>query len=160
MEDIVVGDPNLIANVGIELGNILSKYIFDNVIDFDLSSLYPSLILAFNIDATTQIGIIDIMEFYLIFISDMEIMNYDWKTVLGYYKNELTDEEKDDLDKDDKDNLDNFCKEIKDRNEEILNYQSKLVDDIVTNDFIDNAKNYFDLPDITDALRDLQSVNT
>ena len=33
-----------------------SKFIFENVVDFDLSSLYPSIIRAFNIDGSTQIG--------------------------------------------------------------------------------------------------------
>lgn len=33
-----------------------SKYIHDLVIDFDLSSLYPSIIQCFNISASTQYG--------------------------------------------------------------------------------------------------------
>ena len=33
-----------------------SKYMYQKVIDFDLSSLYPSIIRAFNIDTTTQYG--------------------------------------------------------------------------------------------------------
>lgn len=153
-----VGDPNLIANVGIQLGNILSKYIFDNVIDFDLSSLYPSLILAFNIDATTQIGIIDIMEYYLEYISTYDSGDYTWDTIIAYANDELTDEEKEKLTDEDVDKLDKYCEILKEENENILNYQSKLADDIVTNDFIDNAKNYFGLPNITDALKEL-SVN-
>lgn len=33
-----------------------SKYVYQKVIDMDLSSLYPSIIRAFNIDTTTQYG--------------------------------------------------------------------------------------------------------
>lgn len=34
----------------------LSKYLYESVIDFDLSSLYPSIILAFNIAPETCYG--------------------------------------------------------------------------------------------------------
>lgn len=51
-----VADPNLNSNVGISMNSYRSKFIFNNAIDFDLESLYPSLIMAFNLDTTTQIG--------------------------------------------------------------------------------------------------------
>lgn len=57
-----VGNSNKNKALGKLINGLLSKYIFDNVVDFDLSSLYPSLILAFNIDATTQIGLISLED--------------------------------------------------------------------------------------------------
>jgi hypothetical protein len=52
-----VADPSLNAPLGIRLSDgSQSKSIFSNVIDFDLSSLYPSIILAYNIDVGTQFG--------------------------------------------------------------------------------------------------------
>lgn len=57
-----MGDPNLNKKLGKLINGILSKFIFDNVVDFDLSSLYPSIILAFNIDATTQYGKVNFSE--------------------------------------------------------------------------------------------------
>jgi hypothetical protein len=42
--------------VGISLGDLLSNLIFENVVDEDLSSMYPSIILAGNIDVSTMIG--------------------------------------------------------------------------------------------------------
>jgi DNA polymerase elongation subunit (family B) len=52
-----VADPLLNAAGGITLpGGEKSKFIFENVIDMDLASLYPSIILALNIDVTTQFG--------------------------------------------------------------------------------------------------------
>ena len=52
----VVAAPELMDRVGISLGDLLSNLIFDNVIDEDLSAMYPSIILACNIDASTMIG--------------------------------------------------------------------------------------------------------
>jgi DNA polymerase elongation subunit (family B) len=52
----LVADPNLMDSVGIELNGILSNTIFENVIDEDLSSMYPSIILSTNIDSLTMIG--------------------------------------------------------------------------------------------------------
>ena len=149
-----VGDPNLIANVGIELGTILSKYIFDNVVDFDLSSLYPSIILAFNIDPTTQIGLIDILEYYFIFISEINTMGYDWDLILEYYYGENLDDKE--LNKKDLELLYEIKTLMKEKESEVKLYQSKLVDDILTNDFIDNAHNYFGLPNLTEALSELK----
>jgi DNA polymerase elongation subunit (family B) len=51
-----VADPNLIDFIGINLMGQLSRFIFENCIDFDLSSLYPSIILALNISPETCYG--------------------------------------------------------------------------------------------------------
>jgi hypothetical protein len=51
-----VANPNLIAKVGIEVNGSKTHNIFENVIDEDLASLYPSIILSSNIDSETMIG--------------------------------------------------------------------------------------------------------
>jgi DNA polymerase elongation subunit (family B) len=52
-----VADPNMNMPAGADMGNgRRSRYLFENVIDMDLSSLYPSIILACNIDVGTQMG--------------------------------------------------------------------------------------------------------
>ena len=58
-----VADPNLNEPVGIQLTEDLkSSFIFDNVIDEDIVSMYPKLISAFNIDASLQLGLITVKE--------------------------------------------------------------------------------------------------
>ncbi|WCS68259.1 hypothetical protein Goe21_01490 [Bacillus phage vB_BsuM-Goe21] len=57
-----VANPNNIDNIGIELLGEKSKFLFENCIDFDLSSLYPSIIQAFNISPETCYGRVIIEE--------------------------------------------------------------------------------------------------
>jgi hypothetical protein len=80
--------------LGLLINGLRSKFVFENVIDFDLTSLYPSIILAFNLDATTQIGRI-------------ESENFD---------------------------------------------SPRLMDDIVTRDYINIGSTYFGLPNVTEML--------
>ena len=86
--------------LGLVINGVKSKFIFENVIDFDLTSLYPSIILAFNVDATTQIGRIESEDFD----------------------------------------------------------SPKLMDDIVTRNYINIGKDYFDLPNVTDMLEKLKTA--
>lgn len=51
-----VANPKNNFKMGVKINGKFSKFIFDNVIDMDLSALYPSIILAFNIDSSTQFG--------------------------------------------------------------------------------------------------------
>lgn len=55
-----VGDPNNTDYNGVEINGTPSKYWYESVIDFDLSSLYPSIILALNISPETCFGKISI----------------------------------------------------------------------------------------------------
>ncbi len=56
-EGAVVGNPKLNLPTGINvIGNYQSRNVFNNVMDFDYSSLYPSIIMIFNIFVTTQLG--------------------------------------------------------------------------------------------------------
>lgn len=52
-----VGDPNLNAKCGIDvIKGKTSMFLFENVFDEDFSSLYPSIIRAYNLDKNTQVG--------------------------------------------------------------------------------------------------------
>lgn len=51
-----VADPNLNDHVGIKLMGQKSKWVFDDAIDEDLTSLYPTIIMTNNIEASTQYG--------------------------------------------------------------------------------------------------------
>ena len=57
-----VAPPELNAPMGMTINGSQSKFMFENVIDMDLSSLYPSIILALNIDVSTQYGKLFIEE--------------------------------------------------------------------------------------------------
>lgn len=57
-----VADPSLLADSGMFVGGQRSDRVFERVCDLDLSSLYPSIILAYNIDFATMFGRIDIWE--------------------------------------------------------------------------------------------------
>lgn len=57
----IVGDPELNSFTGKSILGKLSKYIYDNVIDMDFSSMYPHIILAFNIERHTMIGKLQIL---------------------------------------------------------------------------------------------------
>lgn len=53
----LVSDPTLNNEVGVEvIPGRKSMYLFNSVIDFDFSSLYPSIIRAFNIDGLSLVG--------------------------------------------------------------------------------------------------------
>ena len=52
----VVLDPSKMGNTGIMLNGVQTNNIFEDVIDEDLSSMYPSIILACAIDNETLIG--------------------------------------------------------------------------------------------------------
>jgi len=51
-----VADPALMRPTGITVGGARSKTVHDDVIDFDASSMYPSIMIAFNVDADGQLG--------------------------------------------------------------------------------------------------------
>lgn len=52
----LVCDPILNERTGKMLNGTQSMFVFENVVDLDLEALYPSIIRAFNIEATTQHG--------------------------------------------------------------------------------------------------------
>lgn len=52
----LVADPELNTETGAMVMGSRSKYIRDYVVDFDFSSLYPSIIIGFNISPATMVG--------------------------------------------------------------------------------------------------------
>lgn len=81
-----VGDPKQNGYDGIKdaSGNP-SMYIFENVFDEDFSSLYPSIIRAYNLDKNTQIG-----KFFLVDkqIKDKLIEDYGYDGLFAASKND------------------------------------------------------------------------
>ena len=71
-----VAMPELMARVGEALGGKPTNTIFSDLVDLDLSSLYPSIILAFNVDADTMVGRIEPVK-------DLGIGGDDVATVLS-----------------------------------------------------------------------------
>lgn len=57
-----VSEPLLNELVGMLINGKPSRHIFRDVIDVDLSSLYPSILIAFNIDVSTQVGKVNFYE--------------------------------------------------------------------------------------------------
>lgn len=55
-EGALVGDPLLNGHNGMIINGRKSKYIYENVMDFDYSAMYPNIICAFNIFISTQYG--------------------------------------------------------------------------------------------------------
>lgn len=58
----LVGNPLLNTRNGAKLYGVKSNRVFDNIVDFDFASLYPSNIRAFNIDQNTMYFTIDIKD--------------------------------------------------------------------------------------------------
>ena len=52
----LVADPELNDHTGIKMFGSRSKYIFDNVVDMDFSSMYPHIIITFNIAPNCMVG--------------------------------------------------------------------------------------------------------
>jgi DNA polymerase elongation subunit (family B) len=134
-----VADPNLNKSLGKLINGILSKFVFENVVDFDLSSLYPSIILAFNVDATTQIGLV---KFRTICI--------DKETNESYYEDELDFGDMNEAEK--KQELQNYT---------IVENKfsaDELFDDLVSQDYINIANKYYDLPNVQEMLDIIDNV--
>lgn len=57
-----VGDPKLNSYIGKSINNRPSKFIFENVIDFDFAALYPSIARILNADSSQEYGKIHIFK--------------------------------------------------------------------------------------------------
>ena len=66
----LVGNPLLNSETGTKLFGKRNKFIYDNVMDFDYASLYPSIMIAFNIERNTMVG--------KLIIPDAPIRLYDY----------------------------------------------------------------------------------
>lgn len=127
-----VGDPNLNAPCGIKLiGNKQSMFIFENVFDEDFSSLYPSIIQAFNLDKNTQVG--------KFFLEDEEIKEkllykYGYQGLFQVSKNEEAEGA-----------------------QSLSDLGPTLVDSLMSHDWNRIGDKYFNLPLTSDMIKELLS---
>ena len=68
----LVADPTLNTHTGIEIFGAKSMYVFDNVVDMDFSSMYPHIIIAFNVAPNCMIGKLIIDRDYKDIYNDLE----------------------------------------------------------------------------------------
>ena len=120
-------------NTGIDLfGNgKLSKYIFEHVFDEDFSSLYPSIIRAFNLDKNAQAG-----KFFLLDdeIKSNLINNFGYDGLFTVSKNDEA----------------NASGEVS-----TSDIGPTLVDSLVSHDYNKIGKKYFNLPSTEDMIKEL-----
>jgi len=140
-----VADPNLnAAENGVMMNGKPSKFLYANVFDMDFSSLYPSIIRAFNLDKNTQIG-----KFFLIdsHIKSKLISEYGYTDLFVVSKNVEADmggEENEDGEV----TYDGTSDDI----------GTTLVDSIMSFDFVRIGEKYFDLPSTEDLVKELDEM--
>ena len=124
----LVGNPLLNSHTGIILFGKPSMYVFDNVIDMDFSSMYPHIIISFNIERHTMICKIIIPDItedkYDHIFNDEDIIDVD-------VSEDDSDEEK----------------------EAELGYDSgkDFLDNYLTKDILSMGTKWFNLPDINEV---------
>jgi DNA polymerase elongation subunit (family B) len=124
-----VADPNMnLPDNGIVLNGKSSKFLFEYLADFDFSSLFPSIIRAYNLDKNTQVG-----KFYLIdqHIKEKLLSEYDYEGLFAISKNEEADAESDGTTDD---------------------LGPTLIDSLISFDMSKIGKKYFDLPSTEDLI--------
>jgi len=125
----LVGDPLLNSHTGIVLLGAPSMYVFDNVIDMDFSSMYPHIIISFNIERNTMIA--------KIIIPDVIEDKYDHI----FTKTEIVDV-----------NFDDDTDEDDDEKEENIGYDAgkDFLDNYLCGDILSIGTKWFNLPDINE----------
>ena len=128
-----VGDPNLNDYCGIDdaSGNP-SMFIFEHVFDEDFSSLYPSIIRAYNLDKNTQVG-----KFFLLdsHIKNKLVSEFDYSSLFAVSKNEES------------------TADGETSNDDI---SMTLVDSLESQDWTRIGQKYFDLPSATEIINNLK----
>lgn len=130
-----VADPNLNDFCGIEgIGGKISMFIFENVFDEDFSSLYPSIIRAFNLDKNTQVG-----KFFLLdsHIKEKLTDEFGYDGLFTVSKNEegvSGDVSMDDV-------------------------ATTLVDSLISHNWSRIGEKYFDLPSTESMMEELKSLH-
>ena len=126
----LVGNPLLNSNTGIKLFGKPSMYVFDNVIDMDFSSMYPHIIIAFNIERHTMIS--------KLIIPDINEDKYD-----HIFTNDEIIDINNDIDDEDSD----------EEKEENIGYDSgkDFMDNYLTKDTLSIGTKWFNLPDINEV---------
>lgn len=138
----LVADPENNDYCGMEIFGLHSKYVFTNVIDFDFSSLYPSIIITFNIAPNCLIGKLIINE------SVSDLVTRMVKAMDKANNPDKNDEdelvEKDEFDDDEQVNV-----EYKDDGGE-------FIEDLITNNISLVGNKWFNLPNLEDIIKELE----
>jgi len=128
-----VADPNLnLPDNGIMLNGKPSKFFFENVFDEDFSSLYPSIIRAYNLDKNTQLG-----KFFFV---DKEVKerletNYGYDGLFTQSKNVEAQENE---------------------NESTNDLGPTLVDSLISFNFVRIGEKFFGLPSTEDLIKKIK----
>jgi len=133
-----VADPNLnLPDNGMILNGKPSKFLFENVFDLDFDSLYPSIIIALNLDRDTQVS-----KFYLAdqHIKTKLITKYHYNELFAISKNVEADSDKEN------DEYDGSSDDL----------GPTLVDAMISFDFVKLGEKYFDLPSTEDLIEELE----
>jgi DNA polymerase elongation subunit (family B) len=128
-------DPNKnLSDNGAIMNGRPSKFLFKNTIDVDFSSLYPSIIRAYNLDKNTQVG-----KFFLVdqHIKDKLVNNYGYDGLFVMSKNEESNDE----------TTDASSNEL----------GTTLVDSLMSFDFVRIGEKYFDLPSTEDIIAEIET---
>lgn len=109
-----------------------SMFLFENVFDEDFSSLYPSIIRAFNLDKNTQVG-----KFFLLddHIKQKLLDKYGYEGLFAVSKNEEAEGA-----------------------ESSSDIGPTLVDSLISQNWSRIGEKYFDLPSTTDMINELKSM--
>jgi DNA polymerase elongation subunit (family B) len=127
-----VADPNLnLPDNGVVLNGRPSKFLFEAVFDMDYSSLYPSIIRAYNLDKNTQVG-----KFFLV---DEHIKN---KLVNQYGYDGLFEESK---------NI-----QAEGVGSGAVDIANTLTDSLMSFNFSKVGEKYFDLPSTEDLIKKIE----
>lgn len=109
-------------------------FIYENVFDEDFSSLYPSIIRAYNLDKNTQVG-----KFFLLddHIKNKLVDQYDYDGLFALSKNEeaLSEDEITQTD-----------------------IAPSLVDSLTSHDWNKIGSKYFDLPTTSEMINNLKKL--
>ena len=130
-----VGDPELNDFCGIpDAAGNPSKYVYEHVFDEDLSSLYPSIIRALNLDKNTQLG-----KFFLLDsgIKQKLIEKYEYDGLFATSKNEEA---------------------VADGDISMDDIAPTYIDSLMSHNWGRIGEKYFNLPSTADMIREL-SVN-
>jgi DNA polymerase elongation subunit (family B) len=128
-----VADPNQnMPDNGILLNGRPSKFLFENVFDEDFSSLYPSIIRAYNLDKNTQIG-----KFFLIdkHIKERLETNYGYDDLFTQSKNIEAEEN---------------------NGESTNDLGPTLVDSLMSFNFVRIGEKFFDLPSTEELIKKIK----
>ena len=127
-----VGDPELNDYCGIlDASGKPSKYVFEHVFDEDLTSLYPSIIRAFNLDKNTQLG-----KFFLLdgSIKKKLLDHYDYDGLFAVSKNEEADSDGSSSD----------------------DITPTFIDSLMSHNWGRIGEKFFNLPSTTDMIKDIE----